>query len=343
MKYNNIVFDSFYLDELNDLIVEQKTECDILLLNEIDFLFENNIKILEILGVDLKKNLYNTLLDLDMEIEESYNILSDFDNYVGLSETNTKKLINNIKRLNLKRIVLIMDVNNLLSPMEYKDLIRYSRNISEETDDYEGLQFLLDDDYFDETTIMDDVFKKSLFTCNDLCYSTLRSKLMAQSDNEMENIKYSKIKFYLSFLELLEEEIAKENEISYVLTAIKYRLINVIDTMYDTFIFLNRDILSDVDFTQNYSFIEYDVKYFINELLMYDDSKYKNDDYNSENINVYTDNIIKALFIKTYYNLTHDITIVSMIKNNKLYGVNNISTSFISDIVEKYKKRIKGV
>ena len=160
---------------------------------------------------------------------------------------------------------------------------------------------------------------------------------------ESRNLKYSKIKFYLTYLELLEKEIKKDNNMCSELIIIKYRLMQVIDTMFDTALFINKDILKGIDFKEDYNFIEYEIYYFIKELLMYDDEKYRNKEFDTENIIIYIDGIVKKLLIKTYYKLTRDKRIIETIKNNKLYGVNSISSSLLKDIVEKPKTKIKDM
>ena len=85
------------------------------------------------------------------------------------------------------------------------------------------------------------------------------------------------------------------------------------------------------------------VSYFIDELLMYNDEHYRNIECDTENTMIYLDNIVKKLLIQTYYKLTNDEEIVDMIKTNEKYGVNVISSSFLRDIVEKPKTKIKEV
>ena len=173
----NIIFDRDYICELDSLLEGQKREEDPAIINEIKCVIELNTVFLEMIGVNLNKDLYNFLLDLDKKIEESYNELSDLDNYVGLNEINTKDLTNEIKKLIFKRMILLMNTKNLLSSIEYKDLVKYSNEISEKNDDYDELELLLYDGCFDESTIMCDVFQKSIFTSDDLCYSTLKERL----------------------------------------------------------------------------------------------------------------------------------------------------------------------
>ena len=127
------------------------------------------------------------------------------------------------------------------------------------------------------------------------------------------------------------------------MTRIKYGLINALDSVYDTTLFMNDkdNITSNQKFDENYQFIESTVYYFIKELLMYDDNMYKNKEYNTDNIMVYLNNIMKKLLIETYYHLTKDENIINAIKNNELYGINTISSNYLKSIIDKPKTKIK--
>ena len=54
-----------------------------------------------------------------------------------------------------------------------------------------------------------------------------------------------------------------------------------------------------------------------------------------------TVNIIKKIFVKTYYSLTKDDNIINRIKENKLYGINKTSTKYFDDILSSPRRRIK--
>ena len=98
-----------------------------------------------------------------------------------------------------------------------------------------------------------------------------------------------------------------------------------------------------LDFKEDYSFIENIILYFTNEVLEYSDDRYEYDDKDFFNLTNYYFNIIKKLLIKTYYTLTGDKRIVDIIKSNKMYKVNNISSNLLDDAIEqsKNKKKIK--
>lgn len=343
--FNNksIIFDAESIVDLDDLLEEASNEYDKASILIVYVTIDENADFLDILGVNLNKDTYNYLLDMDKKLEEYYMSLADLENYVGLNEVNVNDLNNKIKKLMFKRMLLIMNTKNILSNREYNDFISYANSINLNNTILDDFKLLLEDERYNENVILSDLFKKSIFISDELCYTSLYEKLKLNLDTTEKNIKYSKLKFYLTFLELLEEEMNKDDEISIELVNIKYRLMYVIDTLYDSNIFTNRNILDGIEFRENYIFEKYEVYYFINELLMYDDDKYKNKVFNTENIMIYVDSIIKMLLIKTYYKLTGDKIVIDTIMKNKLYGVNEMSSSFLKDIVDKPKTKIKEV
>ena len=113
------------------------------------------------------------------------------------------------------------------------------------------------------------------------------------------------------------------------------------DSVYNTSLFMNnRDVILD-KFKGNYCFVRDAIYYFIKELLMYDDEKYRNEEYGTDNTMVYLNNIVKKLLIKTYYVITKDDKVIDIINDSGLYGINTISSDFIKDIIDKPKNKIK--
>jgi len=336
-----IRFDSDYISELNNLIIDEIEEFDIEIIHDIDFALSGNTTFLDILGVEIKKELYNFLLDIEKEIEDCYSEMSDLENYVGFSEVDTRLLINKIRKLYLKMTLMLLNTRNLLSKMEHHDLMLYASDMADETNDFDDLSLLFEDDNFDQSDIMYDLFLRSIFTGSDLYISNLRDRLIVNIHGMPDTRRYSRIKFYLYFLELLEREIEKYDELSIELNRIKYRIMNVMDSVYGTTLFMGNKPLEYKEFKEDYCFAQVAVYYFVDELLMYDDEKYKNKDTGTENTMVYLDSIMKKLLIETYYKLTKDRKIIDKIKENELYKVNGISSSFLKDIVEKPKTKIK--
>ena len=243
----------------------------------------------------------------------------------------------------MKKVIMLVNAKNLLSYYEHHDLMQYSINTTNRNDDFNELNFLISDGTFDETDILDDILLKSIFTGSELYISCMSESVMQNVLGISNNTKNSTIKFYSTFLNLLDKEIKKSNELlSDELMRVKYRLIYALDSVYDTFIVANKDFIYD-EYEENYNFINKTVKYFIDELLMYDDEQYRNKDCDTDNTMIYLDNIVKKLLIEAYYKLTNDKTVINMIKENELYGVNTISSGFLKELVEKPKTKIKEV
>ena len=146
-------------------------------------------------------------------------------------------------------------------------------------------------------------------------------------------------KFYLTYYYLLREEmkIVTDDRIKVELNKAKYNLMQVIDSIFDNTLFMNIDNsrLDDVKIDNSYN--EFETYFFIDELLSYNDDMYNKDDsYIMEYFN-----IIKKIFVKTYYNLTKNQRVIQIIKNNKLYGINKISSSYFDDIINTPRRRIK--
>ena len=338
-----IIFDNNYIDEIELLILREKSEIeDPILVHDIDFITWDNISFLEIIGVKINKDLYNFLLDIEKEMEESYDEMCRIESYVGIDEVDLSNLINKIKSLKFKKLVMLINSKNLLSTYQYDDLTRYSWYMVDKKNEEEDIKLLLEDNSFDNNDIMYDVFLRSIFTGGTSSVSNLRESLGMNNFDMNKNIKYSILNFYLTFLNLLEKEIGIYDEVlSVELTNIKYRVMYTMDSVYGTALFMdNRDIILD-EYKDNYSYVRDAIYYFIKELLMYDNEMYRNNEYGTDNTMVYLNSIVKKLLIKTYYVITKDDKVIDIINNSGLYGVNTISSGFIKDIIDKPKNKIK--
>lgn len=342
---DKITFDIDYVYELDSLIEETANEYDIDLISDSDFTIEiNKITFLEIIGVKIRKELYEFLKNVEIEIKDCYSELYKAKSYAQAEKIDTSKLINKIKILYMKKKVLLINTKNLLPRIEYSDLIKYASSMIDKNTNLEDISLLYEDEDFDAGNIMYDTFLRSIFTSEACSASILWESLVTNLYNLNEEIKQNITKFYQTFLNLLDKEIPSSNNIIGIeMTRIKYGLINALDSVYDTTLFMNDkdNITSNQKFDENYQFIESTVYYFIKELLMYDDNMYKNKEYNTDNIMVYLNNIMKKLLIETYYHLTKDENIINAIKNNELYGINTISSNYLKSIIDKPKTKIK--
>ena len=339
-----IVFDSDYIEEINILITNESNNYDRLFIHDIEFTTGDSPVFLELIGIKINKKLYEYLIKLEKDIEDCYNEYRDIESYIGISEVNTKPLLKKIKSLKLKKLILLLNAKNLLTNFESQDLLCYANDMVDKTTEFDEVSLLVEDDNFNQSDILYDVFMRSIFTSSDLYISCTRDKLITNIFKENNDIKYSKISFYLKFLELLNKEIENSDETMIEeLIYIKYRLINSIDSVYDTMLLLNKNILEEVSFTPNYTFAETASYYFVDEVLKYEDDKYINKEYNTKNIMIYLNNILKKIYIKTYYDLTNSKKIIENIEKNKLYGINYESSNLLKEIVEnsKIKKKKK--
>lgn len=339
-----IKFDIDYISELDNLIKEQINEYDIAFIHDINFTMNSNVLFLDILGVDVKRNLYYYLLDIEKDIEDCYNDIGELDAYVGLGEVDISGLINKIKKLYIKKTIMNINSKNLLSEIQYKDLVLLSISVADDFEYLEELELLIESDEFNEFDIIQDIFLRCLFTGGDYHLFNLRDSIIMNRYNMTEDSKYSRINFYLTFLELLEGEIKKTDEfLNIELVRIKYRIINMLDSVYGMSLFINNRNIKMDNIKEDYTFIYDTVFYFADELLMYEDNQYKNIDLDLDNMFIYANSIMKKLLIETYYKLTKDKDIIERIENNPLYGVNHISSCFLKEIVDNPKVKIKEV
>ena len=115
----------------------------------------------------------------------------------------------------------------------------------------------------------------------------------------------------------------------------------VLDSVYGKSTFLENKNMDMTEINEDYFFAYDAVNYFINELLCYDDDKYRNKNFDTDNTMIYLNNIMKKLFIQTYYYLTKDKEVINKINDNKLFGINTISSGFLKDIADVKKIKIK--
>ena len=242
----------------------------------------------------------------------------------------------------MKKVVLFVNMNSFLSEINKYDLYNYACNLATDDNEYTELDLILNDDCFGEADIIEDSIQRGIFTAEDSCKFNLRDVIGNAVIFEDQDYKKSKIKFFLTFLQLLESEIENANEVIKIeLITVKYRLMNILDSIFGTTLFMGNYNFDDC-FKEEYDFASFEALYFIDEILEYDDDKYNNMEFNVSNLMVYFNNLIRKIFIDTYYKLTDDKDVVSSIKNNPKYG-NNISSGFLKSIIEEPKTRTKEI
>ncbi len=119
----------------------------------------------------------------------------------------------------------------------------------------------------------------------------------------------------------------------------KYRLMYAMDMLFhevgrfDYYLFMNKR--NNLEISGDYSFIEKDIFYFIDEIFEYNDKEIANSmgaDY---------DNTIKSILIEAYYILTKDERVIEAIKQHPNYGKHHFVTGLFNNIINKNKRKIK--
>lgn len=344
LDYFNMDNDNIILDDnvskkmLEKFIVPESDEDINFFENVIDFL-NSDLSIAELMGITIRKDIYNCLIKIYISLNKQYKDLNALR-----MQGNKKKedeTIKKIKLLSIQEKLMFINMHYNLDINEYYDLLLYSDDILD-NEEYYHIPFNITNNIFDEYTFYNNPFQRAIFLENISFNALTRYKLDYNIDKASENdTDYFMLdyKFYLTYYYLLREEmkIVTDDRIKVELNKAKYNLMQVIDSMFDNTLFMNIDNsrLDDVKIDNSYN--EFETYFFIDELLSYNDDMYnKGDSYIIEYFN-----IIKMIFVKTYYNLTKNQRVIQIIKNNKLYGINKISSSYFDDIINTSRRRIK--
>ena len=305
--------DNYYTDIISDIIISDST-------------------ILGLMGIRIRKEYYHLLLDVERNTEKYYMDLSK------CSSKDKDNIINKLKILVLKKRIILQNIKNNLTETELDDLISYGSEYAYISD--------LNNDCDIDSGLVIEPFLRSIFIVDEMYYYNVFSRLKLEDKeliNQRENAE--KYKFYNLVLCLIDEEIDKvDNSTLYnELLKSKYRLMNSLDTIYDTYLFMGKDAL-DVNLKANYNFIEYRIKMFIKDILSTKDEDYyfDNESINYKKSYMYLFNLQKKVIIKAYYMLTNDKKVVEEIKKNEMYRVNSISSNMLYDVIkiDKHKKKI---
>lgn len=326
LEENNLTFnEDLTIEDIDTLLEEEEEKNDVYAAENIENIINNNVNFLNIFKIEVNKELYKFLLKNEKNLEELYLLLN--------KSNNKEEIITRIKRVQFKNRIMFINMQNLMDVNEYYDLLLYSEENKQLSEEKIKIPFLLPNEY-DSEYLLSSTCKRALFLVEPNYISNLCEKLdknIKKNCNLFDDLEKSELKFYLVYLNLLEEEIKNttNEEIKEELLLSKYRLMNSLDSIYDTITFIKKENYEE-EINENYNFIESEIYYFIREILEYTDEMYNKD----EIITTYY-NIIKKIFVKTYYTLTKDKNIISEIKNNKLYKVNKISSNLLEDIVIK--------
>lgn len=312
-------------------------------ISDVEKIIHNDISFLEIIGINPNIQVYNALLELEEKLEYKYLDLS----YDGLFDENTiEKTREEIKLLKVITNIMYININNNFSSVDYDNLYLYAKDRAKLMHGEESEVKLSHNPPFDKTLLVKTPMDKALFINDSSAKGAIKGRLKINNKKNKKKINMqdmTKLNFYLMYLELLDKEINKTKniELKDELIIAKYRLMYVLDSIYDLMNFKKRE--SSIKINGDYSFIETIIYFFTVEVLSYDDKEYKLDGTNKKDIITYYFNIIKKLYVETYYKLTNDRVIIDLINNSNFYNVNTISSKLFSNIVpsEKNKSKIK--
>ena len=349
----------FTLDEDGNIFLEEGTSINKLteLLNtycennyfdkeffmDINNILRSNVCFLEILGIRTKTDIYDALLEIEEEIELEYLELS-YENVV--SKIDSKKNKDRIRILKILANTMYINMANNLTMKEQENLLLYADNQSKPMKGEGESINLCYSPKFDKMLLLATPMDRALFINDTTSTYTLKERMSNNIKKKKKKFgldDISKINFYLKFLELLNKEIdnIKNEQIKDDLILSKYRFMYALDSSYDLMNYNKEE--SSIDINGNYNFILSIVYFYVSEILSYEDTDYVIEGTNEEDIVTYYFNIIKKLYIQTYYELTSDKKIIDMIKNNQYYDKNKISTKLFDSFVlsEEEKGKVK--
>lgn len=328
-------------DILWTLTEDAKIGYDSRLIEDIIDIVDNDTFYIEVLGIQIDTKLFGFLLQNEEKLEKLYIKLKEAETL----NIDNKEIINDIKKIHFMNRIMFFNMRSQLSVDEYDDLCLFGAEYAKNNSERVEIPLKLHDTY-DEGNL-DNTVMRCLLLTDTLYPFNLRDELdfnIMKEANLIDDLDVSELNFYLSLLPLLEEEIVNITwpSLKRELLLAKYRLMNSIDSIYSTNLFMGERIKFD-DFHKNYSFIETTVFYFIRELLEYRDKDYKNVLFKDDLVTTYYA-IIKKVIIKAYYNLTNDPLVGEYIQSNKNYGINRISSGILDEIIgddhNKIKKKI---
>ena len=321
------------ISTIDNLLEEVSGEYDRDLIDIIDDFFEFNIPILEIIGIKIDTNLYQKCLEIEENIEKGYESLAKADIEMNKIPDN---VLSKLKKNIIKRKIVFNQMKHSLSLEEYNDLRLYSAHVSDCLNidianfkiENEEINFTLEEDPFHRALFFNDSEKELVFA----------ESFYADNKYKSDEFKNKEI-FYTMVLDVIDSRVNREeyDDVDNELIFSKYRLMYVLDMLYQDekkyngYLFLN-DRLPNKSLDNDYSFIEDEIFYLIEEIFEYNEM---------EMVDYYYDNSIKAILIETYYDLTNDERVVTTIKKHFNNGKNYFANQLFDSILNKSKKKIK--
>lgn len=343
---NNIV--SVYdisLEELKDLLDEETIsniyENDLIM--DIHNVIHDNYSLLEILGIKINTDIYKLIYELECELEKEYVNLGYSDVFNEFDIVNEKQRIKILKTI---INTMYINIDNNLSSVEYKNLHTYAKSMARKMSGEEREILIHCEPTFDDAMLINNPMDRAIFFKEPSSNYVLDARLEMNNKKKKKVFSYNdiiKLNFYLTFLNLLDDEIKRTNndELRDELIISKYELMYTIDEIYDLMNFNKKEEVLNIN--SDYNFIIPIVYFYAFEVLSYDDSEYLIGNTKQKDIMTYFFNIIKKLYIETYYKLTNNEMIINKIKNSSFYGTNMISTKLFNSFIpyKDNKKRIR--
>lgn len=326
------------IEVIDSLINESSMECDEELISIIDDFYDFNIPVLEMIGIKMEEDLYKRAIELEGNIETGYENLA-FSEMCGNKEQDST--LNSLKKNIIKRRILFNQLKNSMSLEEYNDLYRYSIKKAD-LSGIDTLELKIENDEMD--LIMEtDPFHRALFFI-DSGKELIFSESFYASNRFKGDEEKAKETFYMEVIDVINGRTNKNeyDDIDEDLIHAKYRLMYLLDMLYQDevnyngYIFLG-DRRNNSNFIEDYSFMEEEIFYLIDEVFEYNDKQLAN------NIDFDYNNTIKAILIETYYRLTKDERVVEAIKNHPNYSKQyyHFTAGLFDNIINNGKKKIK--
>ena len=322
------------LDTINNLLEESSAFYDKGLLKFIYDFYDYNISVFKVIGIKIETGLYDKGIEYEENIKACYSKLAKAE-LCGDKVPNS--LLNDLKINILKRRFLFNQMKMGLSLQEYNDLYSYSLKNAEllGTDNY---KFKIENDEFN-LTMKEDPFHRVLFFDDgdkDLVFS---ESFYRESKYNTDEGKTKEV-FYTKVIDIINSRISEYDDVDEDLIYAKYNLMYAMDVLYQDednyngYLFMN-DRKNYINYDEDYSFIEREIFYLIDEVFMYTDIEM------SRNDGTDYENTIKSILIEAYYKVTKDERVIEAIRSHDNYGKYHFVTQLFDNIINDKKKKTR--
>ncbi len=321
---------------IDSLLENASCEHDENLIKVIDKFYDFNVRVYKMIGIEVEIKLYEKAAELEKNIIKDYANLAEIERY---KDKLTNSVLNNLKKNIIKRKFLFSQLKNNLSLQDYNNLYRYSI----ERKDLLGTDTLALKIENEELKLVmkEDPFLRTLFFVDDDKEFVLSESFYKESKYNTDEGKTKEL-FYNKVIDVINNRTNKkeydctDDDLIYV----KYRLMYALDMLYQDdnnfngYLFMNNR-KNYINYNEDYSFIEKEIFYLIDEIFMYTDNEMAN------NFGTDYDNTIKSILIETYYELTEDERVIAAIKNHSNYGKYHFITGLFDDMMKNCNNKTK--